>query len=73
MRVNTFFTLLISLLSLPFAFAQSQLINVNDKGVMLDGYDVVALQVNQKATPGSYEHQATYNNAIYYFSTDKNK
>ena len=73
MRKKSFFILLVSILTITSAFSQAHLSNVNDKGVMLDGYDVVALQTTQKVTPGSYAHQASYNNAIYYFATDKNK
>ena len=53
--------------------AQSHLVNVNNKGVMLDGYDVVALQTQKKAVPGSYEYQAEHNSAVYYFSSAANK
>ncbi len=56
-----------------FVNAQAHLVNVNDKGVMLDGYDVVALQTQKKAMPGSYEYQAEHNGAIYHFSSSANK
>ena len=55
------------------ANAQSYLVNVNNKGVMLDGYDVVALQTQKKAVPGSYEYQAEHNSAVYHFSSAANK
>ena len=55
------------------ADGQSYLVNVNDKGVMLDGYDVVALQNQKQVTAGSYAHQASYNSATYNFSSSANK
>ncbi len=62
------------LIALFFAITlQSQnLVNVNAKGVILDGYDVVAFQTDKEATPGHYEFQHEYNAAVYYFSSAKN-
>lgn len=54
------------------SFAQTNLVNVNAKGVMLDGYDVVEL-CKEKEMPGSYKFQATHAGATYYFGTAENK
>ena len=67
--ILTFFTLI--LIAQSSLFAQS-LVNVNAKGVMLDGYDVVDLN-NGKEMPGSYKHQANHKGAIYYFCNQKNQ
>ena len=55
-----------------FTLLAQNLVNVNAKGIILDGYDVVALH-KKKLTPGSYEHSATYNGAIYQFSSENHK
>jgi len=52
---------------------QGYLVNVSDKGVIIDGYDTVAYFTAKKAVPGDQKYQAIYNGAIYYFSSDKNK
>lgn len=43
--------------------------NLDDKGVILDGYDPVAFFTDNKPVKGSAEFQATYQNAIYYFAS----
>ena len=52
--------------------AQANLVYVNAKGVILDGYDVVELN-KEKEMPGSYKFQAEHNGATYYFCTQKNQ
>ena len=54
-------------------FSQTYLVNANDKGVMLDGYDMVAFQTEKKAVAGNYEYQATYQSAVYHFASDANR
>ncbi len=49
------------------------LMNVNNKGVILDGYDTVAFFTVKKPVKGNAKIQAKYNDAIFYFSSEKNK
>jgi YHS domain-containing protein len=44
-------------------------VNVDSKGVILKGYDVVAYFNQNKAVKGSPQYQTTYQGAIYYFSS----
>ncbi len=68
------FFILFALLGFSNAtMAQPYLVNANEKGIMLDGYDVVAFQTKNRATPGSFEFQAEYNSGIYYFQSESNK
>ncbi len=46
--------------------------NVNDRGVIIDGYDPVAFFTENKAVAGNKEHQTIYNGAVYYFASGKN-
>lgn len=57
---------------ISFTAHAQYLVNVNAKGVMLDGYDVVEL-LNKKEIPGSYKFTTNYAGAVYHFSTDANK
>ena len=41
--------------------------NLNDKGVILDGYDAVAFFTDNKPVPGDEKFRYSYNDAIYYF------
>ncbi|MFZ0596656.1 MAG: YHS domain-containing (seleno)protein [Flavobacterium sp.] len=43
------------------------------KSIAIQGYDPVAYFENGKATKGNKEFAATYEDAIYYFSTENNK
>lgn len=43
--------------------------NLNDKGVILDGYDPVAFYTNNKPVPGNELFQFSYQDAIYYFAS----
>lgn len=61
---------------LPLAgslLAQTTLLNLDDKGVVIDGYDPVAYFTVGKPTKGIETIQRVYNNSIYYFSSDENK
>ena len=69
--------LFLSLLMMAFAmqttvFAQTHLVNVNAKGIMLDGYDVVALNKGEEV-PGHYKFSAEHGGAMYYFSSSANQ
>jgi YHS domain-containing protein len=44
-------------------------VDVDSKGVILKGYDVVAYFVQKKAVKGSSKYQTAYQGAIYYFSS----
>ena len=61
--------LLLSLFS-TFCLAQN-LVNIDSRGVMLDGYDVVEL-CQKNEVPGSFRHTAEYNGATYHFASEKN-
>ncbi len=43
--------------------------NLNDMGVILDGYDAVAFFTDNKPVPGSAQYQYNYQDAIYYFAS----
>jgi len=43
--------------------------NLDDRGVILDGYDPVAFYTDSKPVKGIAEFQTTYQGAIYYFSS----
>jgi len=45
--------------------------NLNDKGVILDGYDPVAFFTDSKPVKGDQQYQYTYENAIYHFASQE--
>jgi len=47
--------------------------NVNEQGVFLDGYDVVAYFSEYEATLGSVKYAVDHNGATFYFSNDANR
>jgi YHS domain-containing protein len=53
--------------------AQKPLLNLDDKGVEIEGYDPVAYFTIGKPTKGSETIKSSYNNSIYYFSSEENK
>lgn len=55
------------------AFGQKPLLNLDDKGVIIDGYDPVAYFVNQKPVEGNEQYQSTYKGSTYHFSSQENK
>ena len=59
------------LLIASMSYAQN-LVNVDSRGVMLDGYDVVEL-CSKKEVPGSYKHTAEYQGATYQFTSESNR
>lgn len=48
-------------------------VNVNKKGVIIDGYDAVAFFTEGKAMKGNTAFQAAYKGAIYQFASADNK
>jgi YHS domain-containing protein len=46
-------------------------LNVDGKGAILNGYDVVAYFTEKQAVKGDPKYQASYQGAIYYFSSAK--
>ena len=59
------------LLISTFTYAQN-LVNVDSRGVILDGYDVVEL-CGKKEVPGTYKHTAQYQGATYQFTSAANQ
>jgi YHS domain-containing protein len=53
--------------------AQQPLINVNEEGVVIQGYDPVAYFTMKKPVLGNDQYQSDYNGLIYNFSTMENK
>lgn len=47
--------------------------NTDQDGVVLDGYDVVSYQTEDKAVKGSPNNVAKYDGVKFYFSSNKNK
>jgi YHS domain-containing protein len=47
--------------------------NLNDKGVILDGYDPVAFYTDNKPVQGDEKYQYAYQDAIYYFASQQHK
>ena len=45
--------------------------NLNDKGVILDGYDAVAFFTDNKPVQGDEKFQYSYQDAIYYFASQQ--
>jgi YHS domain-containing protein len=45
--------------------------NLNDKGVILDGYDAVAFFTDSKPVQGDEKFQYSYQDAIYYFASQQ--
>ena len=48
-------------------------LNVDEKGVILKGYDAVAYFKEGKAVKGDPKYSSTYEGAIYYFASDADK
>ncbi|MFB9841652.1 YHS domain-containing (seleno)protein [Mucilaginibacter ginsenosidivorans] len=68
-----FFTILILCLAAA-AFAQKTpgtLLNLNGKGVIIDGYDPVAFFTDNKPVMGDPKFQTSYQGAIYYFASQE--
>ncbi len=52
---------------------QTPLLNLDDKGVIIEGYDPVAYFTESKPTEGKPEFQSKYNGSVYYFASNDNK
>lgn len=52
---------------------QGFLVNANEKGVAIDGYDPVAFFTEKKPVPGDQKYPTTYSGATYHFASDKNR
>ncbi len=52
-------------------FNGKSFVNVNDKGVILDGYDAVAFFTDNKPVKGDAQFQVSYEGAIYYFASQE--
>lgn len=55
------------------AVKDGHLVNVDKKGVILDGYDPVAYFTDGKPVKGDPRFQATYQGAIYHFASAEHK
>jgi len=71
MRILFMILLMLSLSS--NLVAQQSLLNLDDKGVEINGYDPVAYFTLGKPTQGNEKFQSAYNGATYYFSSEENK
>ncbi|WP_459210660.1 YHS domain-containing (seleno)protein [Aquimarina rhabdastrellae] len=70
--MNTF-KFLFTILFISFvSIAQAQVAPVDDKGVAIGGYDVVAYFSDQ-AQKGHKKNKATHNGVTYYFKTKENR
>jgi YHS domain-containing protein len=72
---NIFLMLLVAGLALP-VLAQTQaktLVNVDDSGVALQGYDPVAFFTDSKPVKGDPKFLAKHNGAIYFFASKEHK
>jgi glc operon protein GlcG len=73
---KTIVTFCLLLLTISFSQLTAQdgyLVNVNDKGAIMDGYDAVAFFTDKKAVAGDQKYQTNHDGATYYFSSEKNK
>jgi YHS domain-containing protein len=73
--LKTIITIAVFLLMLTAAYSQKQqgkyFNNLNDMGVIIDGYDPVAFFTDDKPVKGDAQFQFSYEDAIYYFSTQE--
>ncbi len=69
--LRTIVLLAVAVLASAFAKAQTvngkPFVNVNEQGVILDGYDAVAFFTDNKPVKGDTQYQFSYEGAIYYF------
>lgn len=76
MKLRTLFTSLVALISISFAtsnFAAQEHVEVDANSVILAGHDAVAYFTQNAAIEGSAKYTATYNGAIYRFSSASNR
>ncbi len=55
------------------SYAAQEHVEVDDNGVILAGHDVVSYFTENAAIEGQANYTATYNDAIYYFSSEDNR
>lgn len=67
------FVVIMITVNIAIAQKQKPLLNLDDKGVIIDGYDPVAYFIERKPVKGSVQFQATYNGSVYYFSSADNQ
>jgi YHS domain-containing protein len=64
---------IVLVLAFKAGWSQSRLNNLDDKNVIIDGYDPVAFFTDKRPVKGSAEFQSEFDGAIYYFSSAENK
>jgi len=73
--LKIFFIAFTAMMLIGFANAQSNkgmpFVNVNEQGVILDGYDAVAFFTDNKPVKGDAKFQFTYETAVYYFASQE--
>jgi YHS domain-containing protein len=52
-----------------FSATEGYLVNLNDQGVIIEGYDPVAYFIGGKPAKGSEQFRYKYNGAVYWFSS----
>ncbi len=52
---------------------KTYLVNIDDKGIILDGYDPVAFFTDQKPVKGNENITYAYHDAVYWFATDEHR
>lgn len=70
-NINQISSALVLLLSSLSTFAGEW--NINQNGVVLDGYDVVSYRTNDRATKGSPKFSAIYDGAKFYFASQEHR
>ncbi|MEO6229099.1 MAG: YHS domain-containing (seleno)protein [Ferruginibacter sp.] len=69
------FAILLCIATIQIASAQKSshtyFNNLNNKGVIMDGYDAVAFFTDNKPVPGNEKFQFTYQDAIFYFASQE--
>src|SRR6266699_3575505 len=73
--LKTVITIGVFLLMLTAAYSQKSDVkyfnNLDDKGVIIDGYDPVAFFTDNKPVKGNVQFQYTYEDATYYFASQE--
>ena len=66
-------TLATSLFFSSLSFAANIDMNADENDIAIQGYDTVAYFIKGRPVEGKQKYTATYNNAIYQFSSEKNR
>jgi YHS domain-containing protein len=73
--LKIFFVLITAMMLVGLANAQAvngkPFVNVNDQGIILDGYDAVAFFTDNKPVKGDPKFQFTYEGAVYHFASQE--